>query len=773
MPSTLNVDVAVNQSQLQTAVSSIQKTISSASYGGGGFGGFTGGGLGGFSFPASFSGGAMPGRSNFIIPPHPHQYAVQSSSLPVGMMRQQLNALMQSTMGQAASGGGMSAGLQYMMPKFAPVSQGKIVAASAAKAAATATTFNLGGAVGAGIGTAMFGPIGGFAGSWLGGMVTEKIFGGAMNNMVEDIFYGSSKSRNFSSRTMNQVLGNMRDARVGGFMATTMGFRPVDFATPRARAGFTRQLGSISLGMARSLRMDPGDFATTFQAMAFRTGGLEMMNNLNRTLSSMKSASTGQINFDAFKQSDAYKNFKAGIVDLRNTAARENLLPAEIVSAEANVESFFRYRRPRVSAWTRMGHSIGRSMGMGKRWGKDLMYALKPLVSRDLNMTRDELRVVGGSKKRGAMYSQFALSGFAPGGESWYRTMLMGAGQTPGDLFDIGGQMATAFSDPQSGMQAVINVGTNMRRMGGAGIIALQRKTAMDSVKFLRETGVIDNRMSNADAYQFMLQSRGMPEIKARAMARATMGIGKEVLYAAASGYMPITEKYGFSKALQRRLGMKEGDKKFVSRRFGRSIRNLDSITASAAKRARAALAKRGDTTDDASVAAYIAAEGRDLVPAGLNRVVALQVAGDSKGADAALRAAMGADMRSAMGSSTGKSLSALERHFKDSGWDLAGGITKFSEAINTGNYDRVIYSITGKDAAKKRAALRSLLNDRTGIGAVARKISKSGAGKRYLKAQSGADVLTGDQWTVLLGKSKALFDALETIVQDMKQGKR
>lgn len=758
MPSTLNVDVAVNQSQLQSAVASIQKTISSASYGSGGFGGFSGGGPGGFSFPASFSGGAMPGRSQFVIPPHPHQYAVQSSSMPVGIMRQQLNSVMQGAMGQAASGQ-LNAGLQYMMPQYDRVSTGKLAMGSAVKAGASSLLFNAGQVLGTLVtGSPMIGgTVGGFAMNWLAG---SKVGG-----MVEDMFYGGQKSRAYSSKAMATVTGNMKRSMVGGFMASTMGFNPADFVTGKARSGFVQQLGAMNMGMAKSLRMEAGELASYAQGAQFSTEGLRLLQGYSRTLNAMKSASTGTFDQSAFEATSAYKDFKSYVVQTRTIASRMNVSPNDLALLGAGAESLFRYKRPKTSTWTKMGRSLGRTMGMGRGWGVDLMRAVKPLVSTDLNMSDAQLKVMGKATKRGAAYAQFALSGFAPGGENWYRTMLMGAGQAPRGLLDIGGQMGAAFSNPQAAMQAWVNADLTMGKMGGKGIVTLQRKSAMDQVMMLRQTGVIDNNMKNADAYQFILQQQGMHPIKARAMSRSTFGVGDKIYYSGGGKFRELTSKSFLTTVINKArgdLGMTKDSPLMVSKKLAYDMRNINKTLSGALKTytskgmklsaARAALAK--DMADGKAIKGVT----------GLTRKMIMMNLTGAKSTEMAEALASGLKKSEALykGSMTGKTDVSLKK-------DIAamGGYQKTIRYFKAGlNKNMGVLSTLRGEELKAYERIMGDTNKRAAMKEVIKKAERVG-GAQNLDQGAG---LTGDQWSILLGKTKGLFDALEKIVAEMNQ---
>lgn len=180
------------------------------------------------------------------------------------------------------------------------------------------------------------------------------------------------------------------------------------------------------------------------------------------------------------------------------------------------------------STWSRMGTSFGQQMGLGKKWGKSAIYAMKGRARTDLGLTSEEKKMIGGSYGAASMMASSMGQSYSAGGLGYTQLAAWkgGAGTDVG-ILDIGGYAAKATSTVGGYVDFVSGRRQQMKDMGGEAQYAQHRSHYMQMIQQARENYPDLRDKSNMDILTTMFVGEGMPDLKANAKAAMVLGVGE------------------------------------------------------------------------------------------------------------------------------------------------------------------------------------------------------------------------------------------------------
>jgi hypothetical protein len=587
MASTLNVDVAVNPTQLQSAVQSIQNTVSSAGAAGayGNISGFMPSGGGGV-------GGGSP-RPQFFMPSSPLNYFAQQNAIPMAAIMARSDAAVGAVMQNVGQAGAMAMenGAQFSIPKNTTSGFSRFLGSAAE--AIVSTGVMIGGGL---IGTAM----GGLPGGLIGGIGASTLYEKAGTGEKIKRYFSSSGLDPNSEEYAAQVKQAGLKLQEGARNAALMGYRSDDFLSEKGYYEFAKGSAGKFAGVAKDFNVSEGRM---HEMVAIATANNpEMMDRIQResrvglNMNTGKYAYTGMFNV-AGATFGIGKNNKAGILDAEGIQYLEDVknaknAPERLIKESKHVQDvialskygdgmslakansvvtqasliargLYSQNQP-DSPFTQLGKAIGSQFALGSKEGQNLVNSyIKKQSQTDLGITDEVKKNLGGSVQIAGRYATMMMNNAAVGGKSFAYMALIDKGISPSaDATDISSQVAGAYGGDLSGQVNLMGgYHKKLRTMGGAQINNAGRLAALSRLQLAREaTGISEKETSDSTLLSFMYQGEGMSGDEADAQANATLGIGKASIGGGGTGLVAFGSITG--NAFESALSYLKNDKK-------------------------------------------------------------------------------------------------------------------------------------------------------------------------------------------------------------------
>lgn len=534
MSSTLNYNMVVNTSSIQSATQQVHQAMNA--------------GMASMGVQMPMGGMSPYSNTRQVIPmmQHPSQYAIQTSNIPFQTMMGPTVSAIQNTMAQVQQMGQntMMAGMGRVVwqpPRELPRTSAFM--ANAVNAAASAGSGFVGMKIGEAIG-GRFGSIGRFIGGTAGGILGMGLPNAVgFGQMMKRTFYGADYAEPGSKQEAANTAMRMYSMERGARVATLMGFNPGQFESTAAWTKFSAgAMGNLFQNMSRAMGMSEGFTARNLMAMEIMGGrGLRSIHaaiapHINRVDGTISDAGIAAATAAANKVVHSRGMKWAGYM-----ARRYGMGPEDLLGQQRVVDKFLFGAPKGPGPWTLAGWGIGAKTGLLNAEGVNaLTYYSKGQSETDLLLDPRVKRALGGSLGIATRFTESMLASTQVGGLAFGGTALQLKGISPSaNILDIAGQFAGAYGGDLGGQINLLGNyhKTTRNRLGGAALVASGRLAAIQQVDLTRKLMGIGNNVSNRTLYTMMLGGGDAAE----AQSAMLFGEGKKLVYKG-GGYVKLEQ---------------------------------------------------------------------------------------------------------------------------------------------------------------------------------------------------------------------------------------
>lgn len=520
MPQTIQLDLAVDPTQVQSAITRVHQGVatgaqvgsmhaSGAMQGLGQMFGIGGGAGGARQVPMQMAPmNAVNVRQNNAV--LPFQQASHNFSEVMARATAVSSQISQQAMAQHAD---------VLLPppgNFRRVEAMK----SAVGVAESLATFSIGSKLG---GFIVPGPVGAIGGGLLASLAVpmiKKVTGVdvTQNRFIEQMLNNGKNLNRPGSKEYAQEVQMNRDALELG--TTFMAYGGVMPGRPGYKASATSSMGIFKNVLGR-MKDSTGSEIKGYMTYLAATGN-KQFRALNEKFNESKLT---------YKDNVA-KDLTGMLSNVKQQAIMRKLTPEQMAQEYHAIKYAFTAgtgaKGP--SRWEQMGKSFGYQMGLGKKWGKDAIYAMKGRALTDLGLTSEDKKMLGGSHAVAGMMAGSMGQSYSAGGLGYTQLAAWkgGAGADVG-ILDIGGYAANATSTVGGYVDFIAGRKDQMKSMGGKALYNQHRSHYMQMIKMARENYPDLRGKSNKDVLTALLiSSEGLPDLKAHAKAAMILGIGEK-----------------------------------------------------------------------------------------------------------------------------------------------------------------------------------------------------------------------------------------------------
>ena len=179
-----------------------------------------------------------------------------------------------------------------------------------------------------------------------------------------------------------------------------------------------------------------------------------------------------------------------------------------------------------------MGESMGTGLRMGKEFGSKFVNSLRDRVTRDLGLSPEERRWMGGDQGVAGQYASVVMREMATFGSSTnlayaaqYASNASG-GKLAGNIYDMNTQAAGVFTDPRQYVKFRLNYKDIVRSAGPTDALYRRNQVMIAREMMAQSGGAFENEH---DALRMMYEGQGMDAEQARVQAGVVLGVGRHV----------------------------------------------------------------------------------------------------------------------------------------------------------------------------------------------------------------------------------------------------
>lgn len=521
MPQTIQLDFQVDPSQVQSAITRVHQGVATGAQVGSMHAGGAMQGLGQMFGIGGSAGGARQIPTQ-IAPMNAVNVRQNNAVLPF----QQASHNMQGMMARAtavSSQIAQRAMINHADAILPPAGNFRRVEAakSAYGVAESLATFAIGSKLGNMIAPGPVGTIGGGLLASIGVPLIKKITGMdvTQNRFIEETFNGGNALPRPGTAAYNKEVQTRRSSfELGSTFLSYGGITP-------GGSGYKKQITAgmnLFRGIMGKMPDSYGSEIKGYMTYLAASGNRDFQDLSDKFVSP---------GFQLTKNDPLAGKLGALLKNVKNQSHMMQITPTQMAMADHTSKYLFTVGSGRrgPSRWSMMGKSFGQQMGLGKKWGKQAIYAMRGRARTDLGLSSEEKKMIGGSYGAAGMMASSMGASYSAGGLGYTQLAAWkgGAGADVG-ILDIGGYAAKATSTVGGYVDFVAGRKEQMKGMGGDAMYAQHRSHYMQMVQNARENYPSLRGKSNKDILTTLLISEeGLPDLKAHAKAAMILGIGE------------------------------------------------------------------------------------------------------------------------------------------------------------------------------------------------------------------------------------------------------